>query len=141
MVKYKFTIIWFILFFTAMTIAILTMSGSEEQDQYNPGVIMGAIVVLLCCPAFIIDYRHTEKYKSKQEEKKLKLQLQQKQLEVAIKEKELDFEKRKISIELAEKQLSNKEVITKFCPFCGKEIGEVASICPFCGMDLTIKEK
>jgi hypothetical protein len=132
MVKYKLTIIWFILFFTAMTIAILTMTGSEEQDRYNPGVIMGAIVVLLCCPAFIFDYKQTDKYKHKQEEKKLKLQLQQKQLALAIKEKDL---------ELTEKQLAHKEVITKFCPFCGKEIGEVASICPFCGMDLIIKEK
>ncbi|KKL25256.1 hypothetical protein LCGC14_2407150 [marine sediment metagenome] len=60
------------------------MGDDGEIGMYNPGVIVGAVIVILCCPAYLYDRKHTEEYKLKQEKVKFQLQLQQKRLETAL---------------------------------------------------------
>lgn len=66
--------------------------------MYNPGIIVGAIIVILCCPDYLYDSKHTEEYKLKQNETKLESQLHQKKLETAIKQQDLNIEKQQITL-------------------------------------------
>lgn len=134
MVKYKYTLTWLILFAIALAIAAVTMGTEGMPDIYNPGVIVGAVLVLFCCPAFIYDKKNTEKYKLKQEEKKLQLELQRKKFETIVKQQGLDLERQKIAIEQEKAKLEAKiKDPFKYCVNCGKQIEQTASICPFCG--------
>ena len=51
MVKYKFNLILLVCFAVAIGIAAMFMGGEGEITTYNPGVIVGAVIVVLCCPA------------------------------------------------------------------------------------------
>jgi hypothetical protein len=139
MIKYKFTVILIALFIIGCTIALTTWSGGTSEDVYNPGIIVGAISVLLCCPAFIFDYRSTEKFKEKQKERQLKMQLRQQELAMAIQQQGLDLEQKKIYLKQQKIKLEEKseaQPIKKYCVYCAKEIDPLAKICPFCGSEV-----
>jgi len=134
MVKYKFTLILLVFFAGAIGIAAMSMGPEGEIGMYNPGVIVGAVIVMLCCPALIYDQKHTDEYKMKEQERKLQIQFQQKRIETAMKQQDLDLEKQQITLS-QQKAVANGEASLKFCIFCGKQIDQNAVICPFCGAE------
>ncbi|MFW9826655.1 MAG: hypothetical protein ACFFEY_03435 [Candidatus Thorarchaeota archaeon] len=142
MVKYKYTLTWLIMFAIALVIAIILMGPGGEPDITNPGIIVGAVLVLFCCPAFIYDKKHTENYKLKQEEKKLKLHMEQERIQAALKQQHLDLERKKLAIESEKIELAQRtRQDFKYCTNCGKQIEYSASVCPFCGFLLEIKSE
>ncbi len=105
------------------------MGDDGEIGMYNPGVIVGAVIVILCCPAYLYDRKHTEEYKLKQEKVKFQLQLQQKRLETALKQQDLDIEKQQLTLSHQRVAIETQgNGIGKFCFFCGKAIDQRAVI-------------
>ncbi|MFW9897196.1 MAG: hypothetical protein ACFFD7_15445 [Candidatus Thorarchaeota archaeon] len=137
MVKYKLTLILLVFFAIAIGIAAMFMGSEGEVTMYNPGVIIGAVIVILCCPAFIYDQRHTDEYKLKQEEKKLQIQYQQKRLETAMKQQDLEIEKQQVALNQQRAMIEDRgKGMLKYCTYCGKQIELELSICPFCGSNV-----